>query len=707
LLGLVALAFLFFRQSLTTSPPPTRAVAAAPPGATTRAPLAEAGETAEPGPATAPATAEAGATLPAPEPTGRPTAESGATSQPEDDPTIAAGEEEVAGPELPPREGALIGVVMESQVGVLLDELPLAARDRAVSELLAQPEAFWRQRAARQVDLTQYRLTFRNFFYADKGQLPLPPAELWRFDFDPAGATRQSIQGHDLVVISYTLSSTLLTGAESPAEAEPALAAVGGRWEEPFTLPLDPELLFQRTGNACINEGGFPPNSYDAENYWNFFDQTCTADSAGPLGCHRTTVPAESCFQALSRYTGLIQTYLRFERLEWDDELADEVRVGEVTVADAADLQVLSEDMADHRIIYRYFPGDSCALVENCINATGWRRLLQFDATVHNLGGVALHIGPVQSENATTNLFQYNACHDHFHFSYYGSFLFGEGGLATGSKQAFCVESTGRFSNNEWSPLTHPYSCRFQGVQAGWVDEYISGLDCQWIDITNVFAAAEAEEDDSAAAPLAATSGITLPLTFLANGDGFLCEGTPVLDEDGNQLWEPTDLRTATGQVVQRPVCDYAPGWDSNNVGGQDVFLRPSGGYVTEPCQRNHLGPRRNCDFAAVETRQKEGFACEPLATVRLSCAIPATDPPLVARFCDFSQALGVGVSCTFNDALVNVTVEPGETQEVSFTCPGPRDEQEMGGQYSLYVAPLLPGEAAGELACEVIEEDE
>ncbi|MCB9006044.1 MAG: hypothetical protein H6656_01410 [Ardenticatenaceae bacterium] len=30
------------------------------------------------------------------------------------------------------------------------------------------------------------------------------------------------------------------------------------------------------------------------------------------------------------------------------------------------------------------------------------------------------------------------------------------------------------------------FSCNNQGIQAGWVDEYGAGLDCQWIDITDI-----------------------------------------------------------------------------------------------------------------------------------------------------------------------------------------------------------------------------
>lgn len=598
-----------------------------------------------------------------------------------------------------PPPGALIQVSMTSQIAVLLDEIHIDIRDRVAESILAQPEEFWRERASRQIDMTLYRLTFRNFFYEGKGQLPLTPSVLWNFEFDPAGPSRQNIQRHDMIVLNYTFNTVILTDRTSAEAAEPALAAVGGAWEEPFTLPLDPELLLQRTGNACINEGGFPPNSVDSENAWQFFDQTCFAESGGALGCHRLRLASESCFQALDLHTGLIQTFMHFERLRWDHALADSVRMGDLTSADSPDLAVVASDLGNYRVAYRYFPGDSCAVVEACVAAPGWRRLLQFDATIHNQGGEALHIGPVTVDDPQNNLFQYNSCHDHFHFSNYGDFLLG-GTETDASKQAFCVESTGRLSNNEWSPLTHDYSCRFQGVQAGWVDEYAAGLDCQWIDVTDLFPATTITQTIEATTATTATQPITLPLTFTSNASEFLCEGTPVLDENGEPLWEPSGVESASGVMMDRPQCDLIPDWNVNNSGTQDISIAPQGSFVTEPCRRNHIGPRRNCGFAPQwSTSADVNFACTPGETVTLSCSVSARAEPQVLRVCDVSTRLGAGTACVYEEALVNQVVDSDDV-ELSFTCPGPRDASEPGGFYSFYTAPVFPEDDPAPISC-------
>lgn len=593
------------------------------------------------------------------------------------------------------RAGALVSLSLAGTVGVLLDEIPPENRDQAAADLQARPESFWQERARQQVQLTYNRLHFRPFFYAfEKGQLPLPPPSLWQISLQ-SEPYREMVAGHDLLLVDYAFNSTLLSDPGSPAAAEPALAEAGGVWDEPFVLPLDPTLLLQRTGNACLNEGGFPPNSYDSENVYLFYDYTCTADSGGAAGCHRTIRPPQSCQEALTARVGSTPTVMRFERLEWDAGLADEVRVGQVLSQEAPDLRVLGEDLHTNRIIYRYFPPDSCAIQESCVADSGWRRLLMFSASTHNLGAAPLAIGEVVAENPLNNMFQYNACHDHFHFSNYGEFQLGSDDQP--SKQAFCVESTSRFSNNELSPLVHEYTCRDQGIQAGWGDEYPAGLDCQWIDITDL--------------PLAGAAQ-SFPLIFRFNQDGFLCEGTPVLHENGELMWEPSELHTEDGEHINRPQCVFVEDWEANNEASVDVTIPPLGSFVTAPCTRGEVGPLRNCGFTeqplpapeptAVSATSAPSLRCSPGQTVTLSCAVPAAAGPQTLRVCETSAALGVGTACTLEMSLANRTI-PVDGREVSFTCPLPRDGREPGGDYAFYVAPVLPSDELATVSCTAV----
>jgi hypothetical protein len=159
--------------------------------------------------------------------------------------------------------GSLVRTTMESDVGVVLDEIPASMRSRVATALVQRPQSFWVSRARVQLRLTAYRLVFREAFYASaKKALPLPPEPLWEITLVGA-PSRQTVDGHDVVRVHYRFSSVLLSDESSPGDAERKLRTVGGTWNEPFVLPIDPELVFQRTGFACMDEDQFPFGSVD------------------------------------------------------------------------------------------------------------------------------------------------------------------------------------------------------------------------------------------------------------------------------------------------------------------------------------------------------------------------------------------------------------------------------------------------------------
>lgn len=592
--------------------------------------------------------------------------------------------------------GSLVRVTASSTVGVLLDDFPESQRDRIAEEVLKRPAEFWIERARWQLRLTSIRLVYRKFYFDEaeqdsKNALTLPPEEVWNVSLSPSGAQRTTIGGHDVVAVDYTFDSTLLSDPESPGISEPALGTVGGTWEEAFEFPVDPRLLLQRTGYACLSEDQFPPESVDAEEAYRFYDDTCEGEMPGNQFCHYTEpLPAESCVEALDRAVGRVSSAIRYERIAWDEALADQVRSGPVTTPNAPDLKVLTEGegLNDHRVIYKYIPDDHCAVVEKCVGGSGWRRLLVFDSHDHNVGGQPLHIGPVDyyvegigSELIDNNVYTYSECHDHYHFQYYGDFSFGSAAGSKLQKNGFCLESTDRLSNNERSPLWTDYGCENQGVSAGWGDLYGSSLVCNWVDITDI---------DTSSGP------VTGDLTFRSNPDGFLCEGTLVKDEAGNQVWEDTEFKTADGKPVKRPACEEMPGTEGNDEGTVKVTVPERGGLVSSPCPHDQdLGPLRNCGFTMQETMP----TCTPGEQVTLKCSGDAADAPQVVRFCETSKVLGTGVDCTYNAALANVVVE-GDEVEVTFECPDGRDANEPGGQYAIYTAPVWEPDGAVAITC-------
>lgn len=589
--------------------------------------------------------------------------------------------------------GSLVEVGASSTVGVLLDEFPAGIRDRVAAELIAMPSAFWIERAKQQLHLTDLRLIYRSGYYTEeenKNALPLPPESQWTIALAEAGPTRMTVDDHDLVAVSYEFSATLLSDEASPGISEPALGTVGGTWDEEFVFPIDPTLLLQRTGYACMDEDQFPPESVDAENAYQYYDDYCEVESPAEPGCHHTFFPEESCVDAVTRVIGHIGATVHFERVAWNAATADAVRSGEVTNAESADMKVVTtgrQSLSNNRIIYKYIPADHCSVVESCVGGSGWRRLVEFDSMDHNVGGLPLEIGPVDyfveglgSELIMNNVYTYSACHNHYHFQYYGDFYFGDSADGAIHKNGFCLETTSRLSNHEGSPLHTDYDCSNQGVEAGWGDLYAAGLTCNWIDVTGVDTSDGAVTDD---------------LTFHSNPDGFLCEGSLTLDMSGNQVWEDTTFTTSEGDPVRRPACDEAANTEENDLASVPLTVPQVGGMMSSACTSDQtMGPNRNCGF----TMTPGAVACTPGEVVHLECT-SSDSTPQVVRFCETSHVLATGVDCSHQDALANVVTSAAAT-DVFFECPAMRDVNEPGGQYAMYVAPAFNSDAISAVDC-------
>lgn len=584
-----------------------------------------------------------------------------------------------------PATGALVRMDMDSTVAVLLDEIPSGPeREAAAAHALQEDAAFWTDRAARQVKLTYYRLVFRSAYYsphAGKGPLPLPAKSVWNVQLT-GSPKRVSMMGHDMVSVSYHFNTYQVTDVDSPAAVEPKLAKVKGSWSEPFKLPVDPELVLQRTGFACMDEFEYPPASAFEENTYYFYDQTCGVETPDTSSCHTTVFPAESCVTALQKHVGMVAPDMVFTRVAHDPAIASQYRVGAIENPTGADLAVMEEGMIDeHRIFYRYFDNNSCDLAEGTIASTGWRRLLAFSAVVSNNGTRPIHIGDVTDPTnpwVTSHVFEFSPCHHHYHFSHYGTF--GYNG-APGSKRAFCLEDTNRFHNDETTPLTAIHqTCEYQGIGAGWGDEYEFGIPGQWVDITDVDAATPHD------------------LTFQSNPEQFLCEGQtlgsnnlPVDPLDLSALvFDPTLFTDPLGNIVSRVRCAFPGTWNANNLGALSI-ASATGSFVTEPCTRGQIGPKRDCGFSALSPLQ----GCAPGSSVTLSCS--SSGAPQILRVCEMSAALGSGVACALKDALANTLVSAAT--QVQFTCPAVRDAPGTGG-YSMYQAPLHPWNSTDAVSC-------
>ncbi|HSD88881.1 MAG TPA: lysyl oxidase family protein [Kofleriaceae bacterium] len=139
-------------------------------------------------------------------------------------------------------------------------------------------------------------------------------------------------------------------------------------------------------------------------------------------------------------------------------------------------------------IVDRFFePGDgTCAIDEQVVNGSGYRRLLRFDTVVMNMGDGDLIVGDrADPDNPYKDAFYFSACHGHYHirgFSQY-ELIRPDGTIAaSGHKQGFCFEDSFKYSGNK----SAGFDCDFQGITSGWGDWYYKQLVGQWIDITGV-----------------------------------------------------------------------------------------------------------------------------------------------------------------------------------------------------------------------------
>jgi hypothetical protein len=155
----------------------------------------------------------------------------------------------------------------------------------------------------------------------------------------------------------------------------------------------------------------------------------------------------------------------------------------------AADLFVDTTRIdGQYTIEWAYFDASDCALMEGCVGASGWRRLLKFDTWTPNIGNADMFLGDPTS--APSGYFTYSACptHRHYHFNTYAAYeVYDSSGAiaAVGHKQAFCLEDFYHYPG-EGDASGAVYDCGYQGIEMGWQDVYGSYLDCQWVDITDV-----------------------------------------------------------------------------------------------------------------------------------------------------------------------------------------------------------------------------
>jgi hypothetical protein len=158
-------------------------------------------------------------------------------------------------------------------------------------------------------------------------------------------------------------------------------------------------------------------------------------------------------------------------------------------------------------------------------------------------------------------------------------------------------------------------------------------------------------------------------------------------------VFDPTSLQDAQGNPISKMRCQFAPNYSANNVAKVSVSQGP-GSFINDVCDRGQIGPLRDCGF----TPPSEIHSCAAGSTVTLQCKTAGSQQ--VLRVCETSQALGIGIPCTYLNSASN-TIIAGDSEKVTFTCPAVRDAAVAGtGGYSMSHAALLPSHTSKPVSC-------
>lgn len=123
----------------------------------------------------------------------------------------------------------------------------------------------------------------------------------------------------------------------------------------------------------------------------------------------------------------------------------------------------------------------ACMVEEGCMAGYGLRTILAFDTHIKNVGDMDYYIGDPTNN---PDQFTFQNCHGHAHYEGYADYiLYKPDGtsIPIGHKNGFCVLDLECGDGG-----MAQYSCDNMGISKQCGDIYNNGLDCQWIDVTDV-----------------------------------------------------------------------------------------------------------------------------------------------------------------------------------------------------------------------------
>ena len=160
-------------------------------------------------------------------------------------------------------------------------------------------------------------------------------------------------------------------------------------------------------------------------------------------------------------------------------------RVGSV------DLIVDAKATENHwRVKNEIIPAVGACSAEEGKVTPGDRRLLRFTVTTPNIGDADNYIGnPREHIAANDGLFEFAACHQHYHFKHYATYKLIDPATNTvwrAAKRGFCMLDTDPYLPSLRDAPRNYWNCGnttidgFQGISKGWNDTYVWKLGGQY-----------------------------------------------------------------------------------------------------------------------------------------------------------------------------------------------------------------------------------
>jgi Lysyl oxidase/Secretion system C-terminal sorting domain len=153
---------------------------------------------------------------------------------------------------------------------------------------------------------------------------------------------------------------------------------------------------------------------------------------------------------------------------------------GDPNCPDGPDLMVVQSAL-ESSLTLGQTVASNCQVLEECLTGYGTRDIINFTTHIKNIGTQDYYIGVPGAGNPQ---FTFDNCHGHYHYVGYAEYVLYDStgqALPVGFKNGFCVLDLECSGGG-----TFQYGCGNMGITAGCGDIYGAGLDCQWIDITDV-----------------------------------------------------------------------------------------------------------------------------------------------------------------------------------------------------------------------------